>query len=409
MVRSRVLLENLLFFFLMVFLLAAPSSVAYSEIALAAALLLAVARFAVRRGKPNALGRLPRRRLLLLPMAAWIVAGAVVALLARERASSAAKLVKLLPMGLVLFLPLLLTTAARLRHAAAALLVGGAITSAYGIGYWIDDPSSRLGGFVGFYMSTGGILMMVGLAGAALLLTRGVGGRLRWIAAATVPVILVALALTDTRGAWLGFFAGLVVLILRRGRRYAILPAALVVLVLLVPRTRESARSAFDPSHERNRERTFMWRTGFDIFRDHPWTGTGQAGMRNVYIEYMDSEAIEKPPHLHSVPIHLLASQGVVGFAAWAFLFVSLGVWLVRAPPRPGAGPPAARALVDGALAVWAGFLVNGLVEWNLGDVEVVTVFWTCVGLAAAAAALGRDRAGDPSPAVREAPSARSS
>lgn len=387
------LLENGLFFFLLVFFLAAPSSVAYSEIALGAAALLFASRLLVRPGAPLFPRPLPSWRSLLLPATGWVLAYALSALFAREKGESAAKLLKLIPMVLLFLLPALLWNGRRLRHAAGALLVGGAITSAYGIAYWIDDPSTRLGGFVGFYMSTAGILMMIALVGFALLFTARIGGALRWIAVVTLPVVLFALFLTDTRGAWLGLVAGLGVLAVRIDRRLAALPVVLVLLLLLLPGARSTALSAFDPGHPRNRERTFMWKAGVRIFLDHKWTGVGPAGMGAVYLEYMDPGAEEEAKHLHSVPIHVLASLGLVGAAAWAWLFTALPIWIVR---RSAAvrrrGPPVARALLSAGLAVWAGFVVNGLVEWNLGDVEVITLFWSTVGLATASAAAADEK-----------------
>jgi len=376
----RRIVENVLFFFLLVFFLAAPSSVAYSEIALTAVVLLWFVRLALRRGEPRA--RMPRRSILVAAAACWAIASVLSVLFAREPAASAWKLLKLLPIGLVFLLPEILRTPARLRHAAGALLVGGFMTSAYGIIYYLNDPSTRLGGFIGFYMTTAGVLLQIGLLGTAILFTRGIGGRLAWIARIALPVLLAALVLTDTRGAWIGLFAGLFTLLLFAGRRLAAVPVLLAIFFVAVPgKPRETALSSFDLRHPRNRERLFMWKAGLAILRDHVWTGVGLAGMERVYEEYRDPRSDERPPHLHSVPIHILASMGILGFAAWLFLVGAFLAWMVRALPVAKRGPPIARALLFGALAVWIGFLVNGLFEWNLGDVEVVTLLWAVVAL----------------------------
>jgi O-antigen ligase len=383
------IVENVLFFFLLVFFLAAPSSVAYSEIALAAVVLLWLGRLALRRGEPRA--SMPGRAILVAAVACWAIASLLSVLFAREPAASAWKLLKLLPIGLVFFLPEILRTPARLRHAAGALLVGGFVTSAYGIVYYLNDPSTRLGGFIGFYMTTAGVLLQIALVGTAVLFTRGVGGRLAWIARLALPVLLAALVLTDTRGAWIGLFAGLFVLLLFAGRKVAVASVALAILLFAVPgKPRETALSAFDLRHPRNRERLFMWKAGLAIFGDHAWTGIGLAGMERVYENYRDPRSEERPPHLHSVPIHLLASMGILGFAAWLFLVGSILAWMVRALPATKRGPPIARSLLLGALAVWIGFLANGLFEWNLGDIEVVTLLWSIVGLGAASAGAAR-------------------
>jgi O-antigen ligase len=394
------LLENLLFFFLLLFFLAAPSSVAYSESAIGLVLLLWVARLAWR-GMGWPFGAVPRLGALVAPLLFWVAASVIATLFALHRVASAEKLLKLLPIGLAFLLPGILASARRLRYALGALVVGGCITSVYGISYYIDDPSSRLGGFVGFYMTTAGLLMQIVLVAFALLFTAGLSRGLRILSGAALPVLLPALFLTDTRGAWIGLVAGLFVLLPLIRKQLAIVPLLLVLFVIAVPgKPRETAFSTIDPNHPRNRERTFMWKAGLEIFRDHPWTGIGLAGMREVYMEYQDPQSKEKPPHLHSVPIHLLASMGVIGFAAWLYLFGALVVWMARTLPLVRAGPPVARATVHAFIGIWAGFVANGLVEWNLGDVEVITLFWAMVGLALAAVgtAEGRRRVAPPPP-----------
>ncbi len=396
------LLENLLFFFLLVFFLAAPSSVAYSEGALGAVLLLWLVRL-VWRGLGWPFGDVPKLTALLPPLLVWIAASGIATIFAQYPGASAEKLLKLLPMGLVFLFPGISSRPRRLRYALGALVVGGCITSLYGIAYYVNDPSSRLGGFVGFYMTTAGLLMQIALVAFALLFTTGLARGLRVLAAGALPVLLLALFLTDTRGAWIGLVAGLFLLLPLIRKELAAVPLILVLLLVALPgKPRETAFSAVDPGHPRNRERTFMWKAGLEIFRDHPWAGIGLAGMREVYMKYQDPRSEEKPPHLHSVPIHLLASMGIIGFAAWLYLFGALALWMARALPLVRAGPPVARAAVHAFLGVWAGFVANGLVEWNLGDVEVITLFWALVGIALSGvgAAEGRRRLAPPPPDV---------
>ncbi|MFH1680973.1 MAG: O-antigen ligase family protein, partial [Candidatus Eisenbacteria bacterium] len=315
----------------------------------------------------------------------------------------------LLLLGLLFFLPVLLDRGKRIRYAAGALVVGGGITAAYGIFYYGNDPSTRLGGFVGNYMSTGGILMMISLVAFSLLFHRRVGGALPWIAGLLLPVLLAALYLTDTRGAWLGLLGGLLALVLLVRRRLVLIPILLLAVLLAFPgKPRDTALSAVRPDHPRNRERLFMWKAGIEIFRDHPWTGVGLAGMREIYADYQDPDSEERAVHLHSVPIQVLASMGILGFAAWVYLFGSLLLWLLRAHGKSRDGRPVFRALTAGAVAVWTGFVLNGFVEWNLGDVEVITLLWAVMGLAVSSAgaaravspdgAAGRSKGAGPSP-----------
>jgi hypothetical protein len=42
--------------------------------------------------------------------------------------------------------------------------------------------------------------------------------------------------------------------------------------------------------------------------------------------------------------------------------------------------PPPERAWVVGSIGALAGFIVNGLFEWNFGDAEVVTLLYIVIG-----------------------------
>ncbi|MFH1681008.1 MAG: hypothetical protein ABIH26_10230, partial [Candidatus Eisenbacteria bacterium] len=74
--------ESILFFFLLLFLLAAPSSVAWSESALGLLLVFFLLRLRIRSGGLSSLRKIPDARLLLYPALAWAAASLVSALFA---------------------------------------------------------------------------------------------------------------------------------------------------------------------------------------------------------------------------------------------------------------------------------------------------------------------------------------
>jgi len=108
--------------------------------------------------------------------------------------------------------------------------------------------------------------------------------------------------------------------------------------------------------------------------RDHLLTGVGPGQVRHVYPSYAAPEVPNKyRGHLHSTPIQILVERGIVGLAAWLWLF---GAFFVRAAAvaRRAAGDIEAASVVSGAIASTAGFLVAGLAEHNFGDTEVLLV-----------------------------------
>jgi O-antigen ligase len=106
--------------------------------------------------------------------------------------------------------------------------------------------------------------------------------------------------------------------------------------------------------------------------RDHLLTGVGPAQVKRVYPMYAAPEVTHKQRgHLHNTPLQILVERGLVGFAAWLWLFAAFFAGAVRVSRRV-ADDPSAGALVSGAIAATAGFLVAGLFEHNFGDSEVL-------------------------------------
>jgi O-antigen ligase len=248
---------------------------------------------------------------------------------------------------------------------------------------WLRHRCDRAHGFFSIYMTLAGVLSLVLLASLPRLLP-GSGERRRlgvpWL------VMLGGLVATYTRGAWIGFAAGVltVAATVRRGRW--LLLAGLVLLVagaLVAPRElRHRFLSMADPEEAGVRERVYMWRSGLAMWRERPVLGIGPGGVKREYPSYALPEAVKKrTSHVHSTPLQILVERGLLGLAAWlaiwaAFFTRCLG--LLRQLPGEAT---AERTLVVGSLAAIASFLVAGLSEYNFGDSEVVMVAWALMAL----------------------------
>ena len=246
---------------------------------------------------------------------------------------------------------------------------------------WFYARCERARGPFSIYMTLGGILAMLLLAGLPPLLTaRRTRGRwVMWL------VTLGGLGATYVRGAWVGFTAGLAVMLLtlRRGRVVMIVGLALVVAIAFLGPERLSARirSLADPHDVTARERLYMWQSGLVMWREHPWLGVGPGGVARSYRQYALPEAVKKSTsHVHSSPLQVLVERGVVGLAAWLSMWVAFFV-LVWRLLRSLAGHERERTIVVGSVAAIAGFLVTGLTEWSFGDTEVVLIAWTLAAL----------------------------
>ena len=253
----------------------------------------------------------------------------------------------------------------------------------YGSPGWLYHRCYRGRGFFSIYMTLAGVLSLVLLANVPRLLP---GGALaRWL---TVPwlVTLAGLVATYTRGAWMGFAAGVLAQLpsARKGRW--LLVGGLVVLGLAALAGPYHLRQRFlsmgDADDPTVRERVYMWRSGLAMWRERPLLGAGPGGVKREYSRYALPEAVkQRTGHVHNTPLQILVERGVVGLAAWLWIWAAFfrkGIDVLQRLPDAAAQE---RALVVGSMAAIVGFLVGGFSEYNFGDSEVVMVAWALMAL----------------------------
>lgn len=241
----------------------------------------------------------------------------------------------------------------------------------------------RAHGFYSIYMTLAGVLTLVMLATLPRLLVRGTERRW-WVVPAWI-VSGVGLALTLTRGAWIGLLTGVTALSLlfRRWSVLVVIGAVLLILLLLPAGPLEHRlRSFADPSDPTARERLFMWQSGLAIVRDHPLTGVGPGQVKALFPRYALPEAHKKTTsHVHNTLLQITAERGVLGLLAWFWLWIQFFRQGARLLGRLEPARARERRLVTGSLVAVLGFLVAGLFEYNFGDSEVVMVAYAVMAL----------------------------
>jgi O-antigen ligase len=233
-----------------------------------------------------------------------------------------------------------------------------------------DNLGRRMQGTLSHWMTYSGTLMLVICASLARLLF---GSRDRLWAAFVLPALLVSLALTLTRGAWLGAAAGAAVLFLLKDIRLTVLipVVAAVTLVLAPDALSDRMNSIGDMSDPTTRDRVAMLQAGVAIVRDYPWTGVGPDMVGRVYPDYRTAAAVQaNNPHLHNVPMQIAAERGLPALVLWsAFVAAAtVGLWRLRRHPT-------ARPLAAAGLSAMAAMLVAGASEYNFGDSEFLMLF----------------------------------
>lgn len=256
----------------------------------------------------------------------------------------------------------------------------GAATAAYGIFQYgllhYDQLNQRPQGTLGHYMTYSGLLMLViGTALAKLLFD----DRDRIWPALVMPALIMAVALTSTRMAWVGVCAAAAVLLLIKDfRLLAILPiVGAITFALAGPAITHRLMSMFDAKDPTRRDRVAMLLEGQHMVRDHPLFGVGPNMVEKVYEQYRVPEAVEKVnPHLHNVPMQIAAERGLPALAIWlAFLGVlGRGLYSRFQVARP-------RTAAAAAIAAVVSMLAAGLFEYNFGDSEFLMLFLLLITL----------------------------
>jgi len=249
----------------------------------------------------------------------------------------------------------------------------------YGILHY-DHLVQRPQGTLSHWMTYSGLLMLVfAIALARVLFGRGE----RTWAALVIPALVVAVAVTFTRGAMIGVCAAAAVLFaLKDFRLFALAPVFVAIFVALAPgQIFQRFASIFDRKNPTNMDRMAMLGEGERMIRAHPLTGVGPSMVQRVYTEYRGNDAVNAiNPHLHNVPLQIAAERGLPALLAWAWFIGAVIADLWRRFARSDS-----RFLSAAGLACVTALLVAGLFEYNFGDSEVLMLFLIVVTLPAAA------------------------
>lgn len=223
------------------------------------------------------------------------------------------------------------------------------------------------------------------LSSAAVLSPRWI-----WLAVAALVGVSASLAVVFSwsRGAWLGFIAGLAVLVLFAFKRWWVgafalgLGVATLVLGLgagvavgLGPAQSVADRLLgfredfalgdvrgvdINDANYAVLERLAHWQAALDMARDNIWTGVGFGNYEAAYARYALINWPAALGHAHNYYLNLLAETGLVGIMAYCLLWVVIlgQSWLLL---RRLAWPD--RGIVLGLLAAWVALAVHHLVD----------------------------------------------
>ncbi|HLL76391.1 MAG TPA: O-antigen ligase family protein [Pyrinomonadaceae bacterium] len=286
---------------------------------------------------------------------------------------------------------------------AGARRAGATPEERLGIGGWARGRDERAVGFYGHYTTYAEVLQLVGSLAFGLLVALG---RLRSFASVALALASAgmgyALLLTVTRASWLAFLISCFVIVLAGAASRRALLAAAVVAALVVPAGLYVLRQKrqvgfFDRGDGSVSWRETTYRDGWRVLTSNPrhlLVGTGMDSLKRRWPEWGMFEGGRLPwGHLHSTPLQIAFERGVPALLAWLVWLALYARLLWRESRAREPSEWVERGLALGALGGAVGFFTSGLVHYNLGDSEVVMVFYFIMGLALALWAMRDEKA----------------
>ena len=196
-------------------------------------------------------------------------------------------------------------------------------------------------------------------------------------------VTTIALITSWSRGAWLGFAAGTAVLIFywpqkrRQGIVMLGLGAALLLIGIqfnLIPPSITERVTSFSQDlqfgdvrgvdiNDTNYavlERLAHWQAALEMARDNVWLGVGFGNYEPAYANYALINWPAPLGHAHNYYLNLLAETGIIGLAAYLFLWTAVFWQTIRLLQRLQ-WPQ--RGIALGLLAAWTALAVHHLVD----------------------------------------------
>jgi O-antigen ligase len=226
-------------------------------------------------------------------------------------------------------------------------------------------------------------------------------------------IIMGSVLVNMTRGAWLGFLAGSILLFVRFPRK--MLPLALILGLFVFPaiyfspaikqrvasfslkqnleNLNNNINSEFNSGEMRsNFERLNIWTRGFKIVESRFIFGLGMNNVKSAYRK-LATDYEKKNPHLiyghqHSNFMQFFTMTGLLGLTAFFIFLMRMFRFLLNRSKTNSLAWN--QKISSGAPAIFLCFVITGLTEYSWSDEEVAMMAFFLVGLLMNHRAAGR-------------------
>lgn len=223
-----------------------------------------------------------------------------------------------------------------------------------------------------------GLVTPVALAMTAAAMTQ----RSRWIFGLLTASLATCLLFTFSRGGWLGFFLGLLFMILVSRRWKVLLPAILLFVILILLNAPFTARAVKGLSFSAGLQSAFFserdkyWEMGFQLIRENPFLGKGLG----TFMDFCGQRLLTaSADYAHNCYLQIWAESGIFSLLAFLlFIGTVLGKG-INAFKR--SEDPLLLGLLGGIFA----FLIHSFFDTQFYSLAQSFLLWSMLGVLAAA------------------------
>lgn len=227
------------------------------------------------------------------------------------------------------------------------------------------------------------LIMTIPVATAAVLSKKADGVRSRFASAMAALLGCGCLALTWSRGAWLGFVTSMVFFALFASRKmFAAMIIASPLASLLVFAKGSSILGRFtNLSDSSTSYRVNIWRGSLDMIKENliSGIGTGESAFSKIYPLHAIGGA-EVAYHSHSLYLQFIVEMGIfalIAFLIFVVVLASRGFSFIR---RYGNAPE--KLMCIALFTGLAAFLIQGTTDFVFYNYRIFLFFWMMTGLA---------------------------
>lgn len=363
-------------FFLVLYALASSISIALSSIAIACSAVCALWQLYRQRTRPQ----LPRGFGY-----AWLfffLTLAVSAVFAYDPGMAIARigsnLWRMMPLVLAV---VFLRQPRQLAWMVSALALSLAIADGAAIWQWLQGARRASAFGANAMIFAGYLVLLLPFLVALSCESSRFSRRFRVFCGSVAGVSVIALIANGTRGAWLAIAGAVLVyggLTVKRQPKRAVqvLTVFFIIIAVMVANPATQQRLHSIVNLQSNMERIYLWKSAWQMFKEHPVIGVGTGNFAEHYqTRYILPAARERTlRHAHNNFLHILAESGAAGFSGFIGFF---GYILYSAFRRFW---QTREVLALAGLLATLSFLIQGLTEYNYGNSAVMRLYWALIG-----------------------------